>query len=482
MTDCNVPNRTIFCNDNIDIMQGINSQCIDLIYLDPPFNKNKTFTAPIGSSAEGASFKDIFHEEDLKDEWLKTISEDHPDLHVWLNGVREFGKVNDFAYLAYMATRLLEMHRILKHDGSLYLHCDPTMSSGLKFVMDAIFGYRNYRSMIAWKRATSPQKGSQHKSKKWGNNTDIILYYSKSKKTKLDPYRQLSEAERISRFNKVDESNRRYYDDSAHIWRTPNMGPRPNLCYEWKGYVNPHPSGWRLSRERMDEEYAKGNIVILPNGKLQRRKYEEDYKGVTYGNFWDDINFVLGKESVSYPTQKPLALMERIIKASSKEGDMVLDPFCGCATTCVASERMNRQWIGIDISVKAYELVKLRLTKEAADPQDLLKFQNQIHMKTNPPKRSDLGVDYREKKFVYVISHPAYPGEYKVGIAKDFRMRLNAYQTSDPDRQYKIEYKLETPNFRELESHIHEVFPNKHEWVQGELIEIVNAIKNYESK
>ena len=257
------------------------------------------------------------------------------------------------------------------------------------------------------------------------------------------------------------------------------MGTRPNLCYEWKGFVNPHPLGWRLSRERMDEEFARGNIVILPNGRLQRRKYEKDYKGATYGNFWDDINFVLGKESVSYPTQKPLALMERIIKASSNEGDIVLDPFCGCATTCVSAEHLNRQWIGIDISVKAYELVKERLTKEAADPEDLFKFQNEITCRTGPPERSDLGVDYREKKFVYVISHPAYPGMYKVGIAKNYKMRLNAYQTYDPDRQYKIRFKLETPDFRELETHIHKIFPNKHEWVQADLKDIINEIQNY---
>jgi len=135
--------------------------------------------------------------------------------------------------------------------------------------------------------------------------------------------------------------------------------------------------------------------------------------------------------------------------------------------------------MGIDVSFKAYELVKQRLTKEAADPEDLFKYQNEIYMQTDPPKRTDLAIDYHEKKFVYVISPPADPGEYKVGIAKNWQSRLNAYQTSDPDRQYKIEFKLETPLFRETEKHIHDAFPNKHEWVQGDLAEIKQAIQQY---
>ena len=185
------------------------------------------------------------------------------------------------------------------------------------------------------------------------------------------------------------------------------------------------------------------------------------------------------REKIGYPTQKPVALLGRIIQASSNLGDIILDPFCGCATTCVAAERLGRRWIGIDVSVKAYELVKLRLTKEAADPSDMFKRENEVHLRTDPPQRTDLGTDHRERKFVYVISHPSYPGEYKVGIAKNWKARLNAYQTSDPDRQYKIEFSLETPRFRETEKYIHDVFPNKHEWVQGKLSEITAKIKSF---
>ncbi|MCY4302291.1 MAG: DNA methyltransferase, partial [Aestuariivita sp.] len=150
MTECNVPNRTIFCDDNLDVLREINSGCIDLIYLDPPFNKNKRFTAPIGSSAEGAEFDDIFREEDVKDEWLVTIKEDQPELYHYLNGIQGVGNSYNFAYLAYMAIRLLECHRLLKETGSIYFHCDPTMSHYLKTLMDCVFGEGNFRNEIVW--------------------------------------------------------------------------------------------------------------------------------------------------------------------------------------------------------------------------------------------------------------------------------------------------------------------------------------------
>ncbi len=151
MTNCNVPSRTIFCDDNLDIMRGINSECIDLIYLDPPFSKNKKFNAPIGSSAEGAEFSDIFRKEDVKDERLVTIREDHPELYHYLNGIKGVGNSYNFAYLAYMAIRLLECHRILKSAGSAYLHCDPAMSHYLKSLMDCVFGEKNFQNEIVWR-------------------------------------------------------------------------------------------------------------------------------------------------------------------------------------------------------------------------------------------------------------------------------------------------------------------------------------------
>ncbi|MCY4289055.1 MAG: DNA methyltransferase [Aestuariivita sp.] len=421
MTDCNVTNRTIFYDDNLDILRGINSACIDLIYLDPPFNKNKTFTAPIGSSAEGAEFSDIFRQEDIKSEWLVTIREDQPELYHYLNGIRGVGNSYNFAYLAYMAIRLLECHRVLQKTGSIYLHCDPTMSHYLKALMDCIFAEDNFRNEIIWsyQRWTGATRHFQRMH-------DVILFYAGGKET---TFHQLKEP---------------YSAKSQH------KGPRKTIVVDGT----------------MEQTYT---------GDTTREKAMRDVWEISYLNSQS-------KERTGYPTQKPLALLHRIIQASTNEEDLVLDPFCGCATTCVAAEHFGRQWIGIDVSIKAYELVNKRLTQEAADPSDLFKYQNEIHLRTDPPKRTDLAIDYREKKFVYVIAHPSYPGEYKVGIAKNWKSHLNAYQTSDPDRQYTIQFKLETPHFRETERHIHETFSNKHEWVQGDLSSIIAEIEKYEGE
>jgi site-specific DNA-methyltransferase (adenine-specific) len=180
------------------------------------------------------------------------------------------------------------------------------------------------------------------------------------------------------------------------------MGDRLSLCYEWKGFKNPHSSGWRFSKETLEQEYAKGNIVIKPNGKLQRRKYESDYKGTLIANIWDDILIPSGKERTGYPTQKPLALLHRIIKASSKEGDLVLDPFCGCATTCVAAQQLNRKWIGIDIETKAVEVLVDRLEKDGF-MDDTLKFKKEgedFINRTDIPQRTDVKIELDTDKTV----------------------------------------------------------------------------------
>ncbi len=469
----NIKNRTIFCDDNLDVMRGINSECIDLIYLDPPFNKNKKFTAPIGSSAEGAEFSDIFRQEDVKDEWLVTIKEDQPELYHYLNGIKGVGNSYNFAYLAYMAIRLIECHRILKQTGSIYLHCDPTMSHYLKALMDCVFGEKNFRNEIVWKRTHAAKSGSKSQyQKKLGTINDTIFCYAVSEKFNI----------LIPKYYPDGYEKEFKFSDNKGMYRTHRLvssaGMHKSPCFEWNG-LNPQ-YGWLYSKKGMNELEAQDRIHWNSRGTPLRKEYIHEYSGRPYANLWTDIPIALGKEKTGYPTQKPVTLLERIIKASSNKNDIVLDPFCGCATTCVAAEKLNRQWVGIDVSFKAYELVKERLTKEAADPEDLYKYQNEIHMRTSPPKRTDQGTDYRERKFVYVISHPNFPGEFKVGIAKNWKDRLNSYQTSDPERQYKLEFKIETPLFRETEKYIHETFPNKHEWVQGELKQITKAIEEYQ--
>ena len=386
----NVKNRTVFSNDNLLILRGLDTESVDLIYLDPPFNSNRNYAAPIGSEAAGAAFKDTWTLSDVDTAWHGEIADREPALYQAIHAAELTHGKGMKSYLIMMAVRLLEMKRCLKSTGSIYLHCDPTASHYLKVMMDSIFGKNNFRSEVTWKRATSTQKGSQHRSTRWGNNADILLYYAASSATSLRPERALTEAEIVKKFKHIDENGERY-NKSIPIWRSPNMGERPNLCYEWRGFVNPHPSGWRLSKERLEEEYQKGNIVIRPDGKLERRKYLKDYKGTSYGNIWDDVLPPAREERTGYPTQKPIALLERIIKASSNEGDIVLDPFCGCATTCVAAERLGRQWIGIDISEKAVALVRMRLEKESG------LFGPVLH-RTDIPKRSEKLPNYRTHK------------------------------------------------------------------------------------
>ena len=387
----NVSNRTVFSNDNLLILRGLDTESVDLIYLDPPFNSNRNYAAPIGSTAAGAAFKDTWTLSDVDNAWHGEIADREPALYQAIHAAELTHGKGMKSYLIMMAVRLLEMKRVLKKTGSIYLHCDPTASHYLKVTMDSIFGKNNFRSEVTWKRATSTQKGSQHRSLRWGNNADMLLYYAASSSTSLRPERELTETEILKKFKHLDENGQRYYNDSAHIWRTPNMGERPNLCYEWRGFVNPHPSGWRLSKERLEEEYQKGNIVIRPDGGLERRKYLKDYKGASYGNIWDDVLPPAREERTGYPTQKPVALLERIIKASSNQDDIVLDPFCGCATTCVAAERLQRHWIGIDISLKAVALVRVRLENEVG-------LLGQIIHRTDIPKRTEKLPNYRTHK------------------------------------------------------------------------------------
>ena len=360
----NIENRTIFEGDNLHILRGLDSETIDLIYLDPPFNSNRIYEAPIGSDAAGAAFKDAWTLSDLDNAWHGELAEEQPALYSAISAAGETHGKGMKSYLIMIAVRMLEMKRVLKDTGSIYLHCDPTASHYLKMVMDSVFGGNNFRNEIVWQRASGRAKGSQHKSKSLGRDTDNILHYSKSEDFLHNAVnRSLTEEEIQEKFPLVDENKRRYNTDTP-IFRSPSMGDRPNLCYEYKGVVNPHPSGWRVSKERLIEMDKAGYIIWRGNERPLRKAYADEYKGKPIGSLWTDIPIAAGNERTGYPTQKPLKLLERIIQASSNRGDLVLDPFCGCATTCIASESLQRQWIGIDLSPKAVELLKLRLERD----------------------------------------------------------------------------------------------------------------------
>ena len=313
----NVQNRTLFIADNLDIMRGIDSETVDLIYLDPPFNTNKQYKAPIGSPAEGAKFKDIWTDEDVKHEWHGEIAEQHQELYQIIRASEFTYNKSMRIYLTAMAIRLFEMKRILKPTGSIYLHCDPTANSYLRITMDALFGKQSFRREITWSNEDS--SGFKSKANNWTRVNETLLYYIKSKNHTFNKQYLPLDEKTIRRYDKVDENGKRF-----------------------KIYKNKDGS--------------------------ERRSYLNMDRGASMGSVWTDIpSFQKVNntgENTGYPTQKPLALLQRIIRASSIEGDIVLDPFCGCATACVAAEQLGRQWIGIDISPDAEDITKLRLQEE----------------------------------------------------------------------------------------------------------------------
>ena len=353
--------NTIFTGDNLYILRGMNSETVDLIYLDPPFNSKRNFSAPVGRSAVVAKFNDIWKWSDVDEVLLEQLFDKHPSLASFIQVIEKVHSKAMMAYISFMSLRLLELHRILKPTGSIYLHCDPTASHYLKGVMDTIFGSSNFHNEIIWQRNNKRGKGSQFAARKFGANTDTIFFYTKTKAYYLKATLAVDEhdEEIKKKFNKIDADKRRY-QTGIPIYCSPSMGPRPNLCFKWRGHTNPYPSGWRLSKERLEEEYQKGNIVIT-GSKIERRQYLDEYKGTPLDNNWTDISRLSGKQGTGYPTEKPVPLMNRIIEASSKEGDLVLDPFCGCATTCVAAQHLHRRWIGIDIEKNAANIVMERL-------------------------------------------------------------------------------------------------------------------------
>ena len=328
----------MWTGDNLDIMRGMNSGSVDLIYLDPPFNSNRNYSAPIGSQAAGAAFKDTWTLSDVDEAWHGEVAEQNPSVYSVIGTAGESHGKGMKSYLIMMAVRLLEMHRLLKSTGSLYLHCDPTASHYLKLLMDSVFDKGNFRNEIIWhyRRWTG-------KANRFQRLHDILLFYSRA-------------GEYL--FNKL------YTEYTA--------GSRAR---KEQGVLHRFKSG--------QEPYLVSDGVV-------------DTKGVPENDVWQ-IPFVApsAKERVGYPTQKPIKLLSRIIKASSNEGDVVMDPFAGCATACVAAEKLGRQWVGIDISPKAAELVLMRGRKET----NLLHDFRAIH-RTDIPRRTDLGrlPNYRTNK------------------------------------------------------------------------------------
>ena len=377
----NVENRTIFEGDNLHILRGIDSETIDLIYLDPPFNSNRTYEAPIGSEAAGAAFKDAWTLSDLDNAWHGELAEHEPALYSSISAAEFSHSKGMKAYLIMMGIRMLEMRRVLKPKGSIYLHCDPTASHYLKLVMDSIFGAKQFRNEIVWQRTNAHNL----KAKYFSKTHDVLLFYSKDKDyTWNRQYTDYSQAQ-LSRYKK-DETGRLY------TGRDLTVSSGGNRNFQWRGSRPSSNRSWGASLEQLERWYTEGRILLKRDGtpRLDGLKvYLDELPGKQIPAIWTDIPRIgnTSKERLGYPTQKPLALLERIIKASSKPDDIVLDPFCGCATTCIAAESLQRQWIGIDLSPKAVELVKMRLERDLNMTEDTGLLGDKVIHRTDIPTR-----------------------------------------------------------------------------------------------
>ena len=354
---CNVPTRTIFIGDNLDILRGINSECVDLIYLDPPFKSDQTYAAPLDSEARGAEFDDVWTLDDMKQEWIDEIEYRRPALFFLINGAKLASGESMAGYLTFMSVRLLELHRVLKPTGSIYLHCDPAASHYLKSVMDALFGTRSFQNEITWRRTTAHSD-----ARRYGANTDTILFYTRSSRWTWNPqYTPYEEAYR-ARFRFTDADGRAWADDNLTAKGLSGGGYE----YEYKGAR----SLWRVPLETMKRLDAEGRLHFTSRGGIRRKRYLDEMKGRPLQASWNDIDAInsQARERTGWRTQKPVALLERVIKASSNPGDLVLDPFCGCATACIASEKLEREWIGIDIVPQAAQVLSERAKRELQIP------------------------------------------------------------------------------------------------------------------
>ena len=380
----NIKNRTLFAGDNLNVMCGMNNASVDLIYLDPPFNSNRNYAAPVGSRAAGAAFKDTWTLSDVDVAWIGIIAEKDEALAAVVNSAGLAHGKGMQSYLTMMAIRLIEMKRLLKPTGSIYLHCDPTASHYLKQVMDAVFGAANFRSEIAWKRSSAHNDAKQGR-RQHGRIHDLILFYTRSDRWTWNLVYTAYDDKYVQDFYRyVEDGTGRRYRLSDITGR--GGAAKGNPSYEVMGVTR----YWAYSSKRMQELIDEGRIVQTAPGRVPAyKRYLDEMSGVTLQDIWPDIAPISSqaKERLGYPTQKPLALLERIINASTNEGDIVLDPFCGCATTLVAAEQLQRQWIGIDLSPKAIDLVRTRLDQVLGP----LYRADMVIERTDIPQRTDVG-------------------------------------------------------------------------------------------
>ena len=348
----------------------IKDESIDLIYLDPPFNSNATYNvlfktkSDTDSPSQLQAFTDTWEWGPVARDYHNKLVNHDDKVSEIISGLKStIGTNNMMAYLVMMTIRLIQLHRVLKDTGAIYLHCDPTASHYLKIMMDAIFGTKNFRNEIIWKRV-SGSKIKNPKKRSFDKNTDTILYYAKSDKHEQKRlYYKPSDHEKD--FPHIDTKTKRRYKTAQLVGGPAALAKMgKNQFYEYKGYKPKH--GWFYIKSELIKLDEAG-YIRWNKGKTPRRiMYYDEHPGIEIGSLWDDIKMLTSnsKERLGYQTQKPLELLERIIKSSSKEGDLILDPFCGCGTAVHAAHKLKRNYIGIDITHLAIGLIEYRMRKE----------------------------------------------------------------------------------------------------------------------
>ena len=407
MATPNFVNRTMWTGDNLPILRGLNAESVDLIYLDPPFNSNRQYEAPIGSQAAGAAFKDAWTLSDVDEAWHGEIAEQAPPVYAAIDNAGIIHGKGMKSYLIMMAVRLLELRRVLKPTGAMFLHCDPTADAYLRSLCDAIFGAANFRNQIVWKRTSAAARGRR----KLAAIHDVILFYGSSDAMNTRPVYIEHDAAYLAKQYRRKDTHGRYTTgdltaagirngDSGEPWR--GIDPTENGRH-WAGVEGfpkhvERPDDWDslTTRQKLDRLDDLGLIVWPEGGGMPRfKRYLSTSAGQPMTDMVLDVPPLShsARERVGYPTQKPLALLDRIIKAGSDPGDVILDPFCGCATACVSAESLHRQWIGIDLSSLAARLVESRLKTE-------FRLFAEIHHRNDIPQRTDLGIlpHYRTHK------------------------------------------------------------------------------------
>ena len=422
MAEQNFPDNILYELDNLDVLRGMNSETVDLIATDPPFNTKRNRSGTAGFYVDNwkwgdtGTLPDQWAWNEVHPVWLEQIQDDNPALHTVIEAARVSHGDDIAAFLCFLSVRLLEMHRVLKPTGSIYLHCDHAANAYIRMAMDAIFGNGvngkpGFRNEITWKR----QNSNNAVTSRYGNITDVILFYTKSETaTWNQPYYQQRSLMEMKRYKR---------DNNGRLYKTNDLtapNPTPNRMFEWRGATP--KNGWRYSREKLEEMYSEGKILTAVNGKPRLDGHiqylDEMPPGGKMQNIWDDIPRIANtsQERTGSPDQKPLALYERIVLASSNEGDLVLDPFAGCATTIMAARKHNRRWVGIDrrkdaryhvvcrmAGVKAKDAEEIRKRSDLAEWLDGQLGKYDAHYSADAPTRTDTG------EVAAPVLHPVFP-------------------------------------------------------------------------